>query len=142
MQKLQDRWMATSGHRKFRLQYQETNSIKKKKNREKLGKRCPPPPPMMNKKTLRLQVSKMSSVASRSDLNDAGASVSSGTIRRRLTDVGLKGRIPRKKKKKKRISIYSNAKRRQWATEHIRQMISGYKLCGVIKLKVSLFGND
>ncbi|GFX59656.1 hypothetical protein TNCV_3754211 [Trichonephila clavipes] len=33
----------------------------------------------------------------RSDVNDAGVSVSSKTIRRRLADVRLRGRIPRKK---------------------------------------------
>ncbi|GFX47255.1 hypothetical protein TNCV_148651 [Trichonephila clavipes] len=67
------------------------------------------------------------------DLSHVCVSVSSKTIRSRLADVGLKGRIPRKKQ----YLIHSSARRDycgQWNTL-IGQMIIGHKLYRGTKLK-------
>ncbi|KFM62309.1 Transposable element Tcb1 transposase, partial [Stegodyphus mimosarum] len=130
--------VATSGVRKFCLRYQETNSIKNKEGKGR--KRCTTSIDDRRIKRLCLQDRKMSSAAIRSDLNDAGVSVSSRTIRRRLTDVGLRGRIPRKKPY---LNFQQRKKRLQWAKEHINWTDDQWsQVIWSDETKISLFGSD
>ncbi|GFT73159.1 hypothetical protein TNCV_2554451 [Trichonephila clavipes] len=77
-----------------------------KKKAVKGRKRCTTSVDDRRTKILSFRDKRISWVSIRSDLSDAGVSVSSKTIRR-LADVRLKDRLPRKS----RISIYSSAKR-------------------------------
>ncbi|GFU30046.1 transposable element Tcb1 transposase [Trichonephila clavipes] len=73
----------------FSLRYQETNSIRNIAG--KYGKKRHTTF-VDDRKIERLSERRMSPTAIKSGLNDAGVSVSSRIIRRRLTDVRLKGR--------------------------------------------------
>jgi hypothetical protein len=83
---------------------------------------------------------RISSDAIRCEMNAMGISVSSITIRRRLSGFGLKGRIPRKKTY---LNLRQRKKRVQWAKEHINWSENQRKqIIWSDESKILLFGSD
>ena len=73
-------------------------------------------------------------------LGEAGVSVSSRTVRRRLCSAGLKARIPRKKPF---LNNIQRQKRVDWAKEHINRGAEEWKwVLWSDETKISIFGSD
>lgn len=127
-----------SGVRKLCLRYEKTKSVK---NKARSGrKKCTSAIDDRKIKRICLKDRRISSDAVRCEMNAMGISVSSRTIRRRLSGFGLKGRIPRKKTF---LNLKQRKKRVQWEKEHINWSENQWKqIIWSDESKISLFGSD
>ncbi|GFW55649.1 transposable element Tcb1 transposase [Trichonephila clavipes] len=85
--------MTKSGDVLFKMSGDKFNNKKSEKGR----KRCTTSVSDGRTTILCFSDKRVSWISIRRDISDAGVSVSSKTVRSRLTDVRLKGKIPRKK---------------------------------------------
>ena len=130
--------VTASGIRKLCKRFETTKSIETKLGRGRKRKTTPKTDRQIAR--LALKNRKASSGDINGILHEAGVSVSNRTVRRRLVDVGLRARIPRKKPF---LNVKQRQKRLNWAKEHLSWSLEDWgRVIWSDETKISIFGSD